>query len=51
MTERHVLVTGGAGFIGVNLVYRILQNYDFGVVNLDKLNLCREYGVSSRTYY
>ena len=35
---KHVLVTGGCGFIGSNFVRHVLQNYpDFQVVNLDKL--------------
>jgi dTDP-glucose 4,6-dehydratase len=31
------LVTGGAGFIGSNFVKYILQNYDYNVINFDKL--------------
>lgn len=37
MTDSFVMVTGGAGFIGANLVHRLLQNPSIGVVNLDKL--------------
>lgn len=32
-----ILVTGGAGFIGSNFVKYLLQNYDYNVINFDKL--------------
>ena len=33
-----VLVTGGAGFIGANFIYYMLEKYnDYKIVNLDKL--------------
>lgn len=34
---KNILVTGGAGFIGSNFVKYILQNYDYNVINFDKL--------------
>jgi dTDP-glucose 4,6-dehydratase len=32
-----LLVTGGAGFIGTNLIRHLLTHYDYEIVNLDKL--------------
>ncbi len=32
-----VLITGGCGFIGTNFVRRMLERYDYTIVNLDKL--------------
>lgn len=37
-TQKNILITGGAGFIGSHVVRRFVQNYaDYTVVNLDKL--------------
>jgi len=37
-TPRHILVTGGAGFIGANYIHYMLAEYsDIVIVNLDKL--------------
>jgi dTDP-glucose 4,6-dehydratase len=32
-----LLITGGAGFIGTNLIRHLLARYDYEIVNLDKL--------------
>jgi len=34
---KNILVTGGAGFIGSNFVKYLLANYDYNVINYDKL--------------
>jgi dTDP-glucose 4,6-dehydratase len=34
---KNILVTGGAGFIGSNFIKFALDNYDYNVVNFDKL--------------
>lgn len=34
---KNLLVTGGAGFIGSNFVKYVLANFDYNVINLDKL--------------
>ena len=36
-----ILVTGGAGFIGANFVFHMLEKYpDYEIVNLDALTYC-----------
>ncbi len=38
-----IIVTGGAGFIGSNFVFHMLDKYpDYRIVCLDKLNICRK---------
>lgn len=47
MVMKKILVTGGAGFIGSAVVRHIIQNTDDSVVNVDKHNICRQFGVLS----
>ena len=38
MNKKHILITGGAGFIGSHVVRRFVKNYpEYTIVNLDKL--------------
>ena len=37
MKEHNLLITGGAGFIGGNLVRRILHRTNFNIINIDNL--------------
>ncbi len=37
MSSRHLLVTGGAGFIGSNFVHHVVEHSDARVTVLDKL--------------
>jgi dTDP-glucose 4,6-dehydratase len=34
---KNILVTGGAGFIGSNFIRFALQNFDYNIINFDKL--------------
>lgn len=34
---KSILITGGCGFIGSNLIRHILDNYDFNIINVDSL--------------
>jgi|WetSurMetagenome_2_1015567.scaffolds.fasta_scaffold06596_6 dTDP-glucose 4,6-dehydratase len=34
---KNILITGGAGFIGSNFVKYVLKNYDYKIINYDKL--------------
>jgi len=34
---KNIIVTGGAGFIGSNFVKYMLENYDYNILNFDKL--------------
>ena len=33
-----ILVTGGAGFIGTNFIRYLSKNYDYNIINIDKLS-------------
>jgi dTDP-glucose 4,6-dehydratase len=38
MNKKHILITGGAGFIGSHVVRRFVKNYpEYMIINLDKL--------------
>ena len=37
LNSRNIIITGGAGFIGSNLIRHIIEEYDFNVINIDKL--------------
>ena len=38
MTQRNIIITGGAGFIGSHLVRLMVNKYpDYNVINIDKL--------------
>ena len=36
--RKKILITGGAGFIGKNLILRFLEKSEAKIFNLDKLN-------------
>jgi dTDP-glucose 4,6-dehydratase len=43
MERRHILVTGGCGFIGSNFINHILDTYDdVKIINIDKLDYCSD---------
>ena len=44
MSQRTVLITGGAGFIGSHLVKRFLKLHDYRIITLDKLTYAGHLG-------
>ena len=44
MSQRTVLITGGAGFIGSHLVKRFLKLHDYRILTLDKLTYAGHLG-------
>ena len=45
-----ILVTGGCGFIGSNLIQRLLESKEYYVINVDKLNYCANLKNISKKY-
>lgn len=37
---KNILITGGAGFIGSNVILHLIKNYDYTIINYDKLDYC-----------
>lgn len=40
MDCKHILVTGGCGFIGSNFINKVLSTYNHHIVNIDRLDYC-----------
>lgn len=56
MNKKHILITGGAGFIGSHVVRRFVKNYpEYMIINLDKLtyagNLANLRDIENATNY
>jgi len=43
LMNKHILVTGGAGFIGSNFISYILENTDYFITNIDSLTYAGNY--------
>ncbi|QGQ44731.1 dTDP-glucose 4,6-dehydratase [Metabacillus sediminilitoris] len=41
--NKHLLVTGGAGFIGANFILHLLSNSDYSITNVDSLTYAGKY--------
>ena len=46
--QNMILVTGGAGFIGSNLVNYLINNYTYKIVSVDKNKLNKNYFINSK---
>ena len=40
MKKRSIIVTGGSGFIGTNLVNFLIKSKKYNIYNIDALNYC-----------
>ena len=44
---QNILITGGAGFIGKNLIIKLLENYSSKILNIDKIGYASDlYGIN-----
>ncbi len=45
---KNILITGGAGFIGKNLIIKLLKDYSYNILNIDKIGYASDlYGINN----